>query len=202
MADKDIDFTDEQQAKINEIVAREKAKATKSATEGLFSPEDVKAQVQAEIEKQRSLWDEQRKVEQMTEKEKQGYEFKQLQEKLQNLQKEKAEIEAKQVRTELTNQASKILAEKGITPDERTLKFVVKDDADSTQTAIDDFISLIADKTEANRQAGLSGRTPRNSDGSNAKTYTAQEFMKLKSFEQMKFKRDNPEAYASIFPKK
>ena len=198
MAD-ELTFTEEQQAKIDEIVAREKAKAAKSATKDMLTADEVQAQVQAEIEKQRASWEEQQKVEQMSAKDKQNYELQQMQERLQTLQKEKAEIEAKQVRTELTNQASKILAEKGITPDERTLKFVVKSDVDATQTAIDDFIALISDKTEARRQETLGGRTPRTTGGNQTKSYTAKEFMKLSVAERSEFKKDNPEAYDSIF---
>lgn len=184
-----VEFNEAQQAKVNAIVEREKAKASKSATKGMFTAEDVQQQVKDELAKQQALADEKRKVDEMSEKDKQNYQIKQMQEQLDKLAEEKAQLETDKLQSQLTSQASKILAEKGIAPDERTLKFIVKSSADETQSAIDDFVSLIDEKAELKRQAGLTGRTPRVSGGTEVKNYTIQEFMKLTSNQQAEFRQ-------------
>ena len=45
-------------------------------------------------------------------------------------------------RNTMTAEASKMSTEKGVTPDERTLVFVVRDTADETTKAIEDFTDL------------------------------------------------------------
>lgn len=195
---KEVTFSEAQQAKVNEIVQAEKAKAAKSATKDLFTADDVKSEVAKQLELAKARDEEQRKVAEMSEKDKKNYENEQLQKQLADLQAERDALKADALQSQLTNEAAKILADKGVAADERTLKFVVKGTADETTEAIDDFISLINDKAESIRQAGLTGRTPRSSAGSNAKTYSKAEFMKLTTSQKSEFRRNNPEAYSQI----
>lgn len=194
----EVTFSEAQQAKIDEIIQAEKAKAKKSATKDMFTAEDVANEVSKQLEAAKARAEEERKVAEMSEKDKKNYENEQLQKQLADLQAERDALKANALKAQLTNEAAKILADKGVAADERTLKFVVKGTADETTEAIDDFISLINDKAEVIRQAGLTGRTPRSNAGSNVKTYSKADFMKLTTSQKSEYRRNNPEAYEQI----
>lgn len=58
---------------------------------------------------------------------------------------------------------------------EATLKFVVREDADATQEAVEDFVKLVEDKAEAKRQETLKGSTPKigTGNGGQSKSFGA-----------------------------
>jgi len=190
----EVTFTPEQQEKLNEIINKTVAKERKNA----ISQDDLAQIITDERTKWQAEQEEAAKVAKMSETQKQQYEAKQRAEELAQARAEAESLRNELTRNTMTAEASKMLAEKGVTPDERTLGFVVRDTADETTKAIEDFTDLVNSKAEALRQNTLTGKTPSNRGSQSFKTYSKADFMKLPVGEQMAFKRNNPEAYAQI----
>ena len=190
----EVTFTEEQQAKVDEIVKRSKAQATKN----LMSDEQVQEKVREALDNFKKEQEQAKKVSEMSEADRRKHDAEQLQQERDDLAKQVSELQQAQLHTQLTAEASKILSAKGVTPDERTLSFVVKDNVDDTQEAIDSLVELIDEKAEAKRQAGLRGYTPRSSNGNNVQTYTKDEFMNLSTAEKVAYKKANPTGYEQI----
>src|SRR5699024_7831851 len=64
----------------------------------------------------------------------------------QKLEEELAEYKRKDQFYSLSKEASKMLSEHNIHADEELLSFVVKDDADATQAAVNTCVTIIKDK--------------------------------------------------------
>jgi len=116
--------------------------------------EIVKARVAREKKAAEKAVEEASKLAKMNEEEKREFEYQKLQEEL-------AELKRKDAYYGLSREASKMLAEHDIQADDDLLQFVVKDDAEGTQTAVNAFVELFNAKVEQGVQKALSGRTPR-----------------------------------------
>ncbi|QIL50105.1 DUF4355 domain-containing protein [Weissella coleopterorum] len=159
--DGEITFTEEQQVKVDELIGvRLDRQAAKNADATQQAISEAKAKWEAEAA-------EKAKLDKMPEDQRKKHE-----QEVQNKQLEAANAEKESLQQELNhlnmvNAASSLLADKGMVADEAVLQFVVRENADSTQQAVDDFVKLVEDKAEAKRQESLKGSTPKlgNSNG-------------------------------------
>src|SRR5699024_4499550 len=103
--------------------------------------EIVKARVAREKKAAEKAVEEAAKLAKMNEEEKREFEYQKLQEEL-------AELKRKDAYYGLSREASKMLAEHDIQANDGLLQFVVKDDAEGTQTAVNNFVELFNAKVE------------------------------------------------------
>ena len=115
----------------------------------------------------------------------------------QKLEEELAEYKRKDQFYSLSKEASKMLSEHNIHADDELLSFVVKDDAESTQTAVNSFVTLFNTKVEEGVKQALSGKSPK-VHAKNEKVISAEEFKNMTYPEKVQLKNDNPEMYNKI----
>lgn len=148
-------FTEEQQAKVDELVGtrleRQAAKNEEAIAQAIT---EAKEKWQAEAE-------EAAKIANLPEAEKEKHAQQKRNEELETVNAEKETLKQQLNHLNMVNAASSLLADKGMVADEAVLSFVVRDDADSTQQAVNDFVKLVEDKAEAKRQESLKGFTPK-----------------------------------------
>ena len=113
------------------------------------------------------------------------------------LEQELAEYKRKDQFYSLSKEASKMLSDHNIHADDELLSFVVKDDAESTQTAVNSFVALFNAKVEEGVKQALSGKSPK-VHAKNEKVISAEEFKNMTYPEKVKLKTDNPEMYNKI----
>src|SRR5699024_9751992 len=113
--------------------------------------EIVKTRVAREKKAAEKAVEEASKLAKMNEEEKREFEYQKLQEEL-------AELKRKDAYYGLSREASKMLAEHDIQANDDLLQFVVKDDAEGTQTAVNAFVELFKEKVEGGVKKTLSGR--------------------------------------------
>src|SRR5690606_37211753 len=80
---------------------------------------------------------------------------------LEKLRRENEELKKAQMRYELGREATKMLGEAGIMADDDVLSFVVRDDAEQTQKAVETFISLVDKLADMRMKEKLKGRPPK-----------------------------------------
>ena len=165
-----VTFTEEQQAHLEAVLADRLSRANKAA----------EAKWAQKITAEREKWEAERQeaeaVAKMSEKERIEHNNKKQNDDLTAAQKRADELQAQLNHVQMVSEASKILADKGYTADEATLSFVVRDTAEDTTQAINDFVTLIDAKVEEKRQASLVGSTPNNAGAGNGagKSFGAQ----------------------------
>lgn len=165
----EVTFTDEQQSKVDELIGkrleREAAKNQDAINQAVAK---AKEQWQAEVE-------ENAKLSKMTDAQKQEHDQQKQNEALEAANAEKETLKQELNHLNMVNAASSLLADKGVVADEATLKFVVREDADATQEAVEDFVKLVEDKAEAKRQETLKGSTPKigTGNGGQSKSFGA-----------------------------
>lgn len=115
----------------------------------------------------------------------------------QKLEEELAEYKRKDQYYSLSKEASKMLSEHDIHADDELLSFVVKDDAESTQMAVNSFVSMFNNKVEEGVKKALSGKSPK-VHARTEKVITAEEFKNMTYPEKVQLKTDNPEMYNQI----
>ena len=115
----------------------------------------------------------------------------------QKLEEELAEYKRKDQFYSLSKEASKMLSEHDIHADDELLSFVVKDDAESTQEAVNTFVTMFNEKVEEGVKQALSGKSPK-VHAKNEKVISAEEFKNMTYPEKVKLKTDNPEMYNKI----
>ncbi len=142
--------------------------------------EIIKARVAREQKNARKQVEEAEKLAKMNEDEKRAYEF-------EKLRKELDEYKAKEKRSDMAKEASKILAEKGLIATDSMLDYVVREDAESTQSAIEDFENLINGIVQREVKKALTGQSPRVKVNS-SKTYTKDDILKIKDTKERKAK--------------
>lgn len=142
--------------------------------------EIIKARVAREQKNARKQVEEAEKLAKMNEDEKRAYEF-------EKLRKELDEYKAKEKRSDMAKEASRILAEKGLIATDSMLDYVVREDAESTQSAIEDFENLINGIVQREVKKALTGQSPRVKVNS-SKTYTKDEILKIKDTKERKAK--------------
>ena len=130
------------------------------------------------------------KLAKMNEDEKRDYEY-------QTLQEELAELKRKDAYYGLSKEASKMLSEHDIQADDEVLQFVVKDDAEGTQIAVNAFVELVNAKVEQGVQKALSGRTPKANVNAN-QIVTQEEFNKMGYSERVALKQKDENLYNKL----
>lgn len=130
------------------------------------------------------------KLAKMNADEKEKYEREQLEQQLE-------EYKRKDQFYSLSKEASKMLSEHDIHADDELLSFVVKDDAESTQAAINSFVTMFNSKVEDGVKQALSGKSPK-VHARTEKVISAEEFKNMTYPEKVQLKTDNPEMYNKI----
>lgn len=116
---------------------------------------------------------------------------------LEKLRRENEELKKTQLRYELGREATKILGEAGIVADDDVLSFVVRDDAEQTQQAVETFISLVDKLADLRMKEKLKGRPPKkDSQPGGFKNPFSKEHFNLT--EQGRLLRTDPELYKRL----
>ena len=115
----------------------------------------------------------------------------------QKLEEELAEYKRKDQFYSMSKEASKMLSEHNIHADDELLSFVVKDDAEATQAAVNTFVTMFNDKVEEGVKQALSGKSPK-VHARTEKVISAEEFKNMTYPEKVQLKNDNPEMYNKI----
>jgi hypothetical protein len=158
-----------------EQATQEPGKGQKKA-EKTFTQAEVDKIVQERLERQQKANDEKQaeaaKLAAMNEKERTDYQIKQL----------TAELEAykaKENRAAMAKEAGAMLAEKGLAgiPDE-LIDHLIRDDAEQTKKAVDDFATVYSAAVESAVKARLAGTTPKT--GAKPNTITRAEILAIK----------------------
>lgn len=172
---------------------------TETTTEKIFTQAEVDEIIQQRLKKAEKSFnrkmqdklDEAEKLRQMNAEQKAEYE----QEKQ---AKEIADLKAQLNRNALEKEASKLLSEAGIVVDDEILGFVVKEDAEGTQEAINRFSSLVNEIADKKVSEMLKGDTPKKIEGNLKTPMTEEEFRQLSYTEQAALYQENPELYAQL----
>lgn len=172
---------------------------TEQSTEKTFTQAEMDEIIQQRLKKAEKSYarkmqeklDEAEKLRQMNAEQKAEYE-KEKQEA------EIADLKAQLNRNALEKVASKLLSEAGIVADDEILSFVVKEDAEGTQEAINRFSSLVNDIADKKVSEMLKGNTPEKVEGNLKTPMTKEEFRRLSYTEQAKLYQENPELYAQL----
>lgn len=129
----DVDFTPEQQQKVNQI---------------------VQDRVKAEQKKADDKAKEAEKLAKMNAQQKQEYE-------LEKANKKAEELEARINRYEMSKEASKMLSEKDIKVTDDLLEVVTKETADDTKAMVETFLGVVDSEVQKQVNEKLKGSTPR-----------------------------------------
>ena len=162
--------------------------------EAKYTDEDVNKIVSQKFAKWQKEKDEAieeaKKLEKMNKEQRDEHERKRLEEEL-------AEYKRKDQFYSLSKEASKMLSEHDIHADDELLSFVVKDDAEATQMAVNSFVSMFNNKVEEGVKKALSGKSPK-VHARTERVITAEEFKNMTYPEKVQLKTDNPEMYNQI----
>jgi len=115
----------------------------------------------------------------------------------QKLEEELEEYKRKDQFYSLSKEASKMLSENNIHADDELLSFVVKEDAEATQAAVNSFVNIFNEKVEEGVKQALSGKSPK-VHARTEKVISAEEFKNMTYPEKVQLKNDNPEMYNKI----
>lgn len=132
-----VEFTPEQQAKIDEIIQKRVAAEQKKA-------EKMAEKRAAEVEK----------LAKMNEEERREHDFKELQKELEDLRKRDTLIQ-------MRKEASTILSDSGITANDALLDFVVTDTAQDTKERVEAFTTVFNSMLKTHVQKQLQQETPK-----------------------------------------
>lgn len=174
------------QAEVDEMVksrlAREKDKMRSSLRA------EIEEDVRNKIKNEQS---EAKKLKKMDEDQRQKYELDKRDQEIQ-------ELKDKLNRSEMEHVATDLLSKKGITADSDTLKFVVAEDAETTQANIDSFADLINKKAQANRRAEFDVPEPKSGNNNATSPITKEEFQGMDYHEKLKLKEKQPSVYKQM----
>ena len=109
-----------------------------------------------------------------------------------------AELEAKINRSGLEREASKMLSEGGIAVDDKILGLVVKDTAESTQEAVESFVTLVNDLADKKVGEKLKGKTPKKMEDTSAGEITKEQFNRMGYQSRNELLQNNPELYYKL----
>lgn len=129
----DVEFTPDQQKKMNEIIQKRVADEQKKADEKAKEAE---------------------KLAKMNAQQKQEYE-------LEKANKKAEELEARINRYEMSKEASKMLSEKDIKVTDDLLEVVTKGTADETKAMVESFLNVVDSEVQKQVNEKLKGSTPR-----------------------------------------
>lgn len=162
------------QAELDDIIQKEKAKAKRSAER------EYKAKM-----------DEAEKLRKMNAEQKAEYEAQKQADRI-------AELEAQLNRNGLEREASKMLSEAGIVASDDILSFVVKDDAEGTQEAVNALSSLVNELADKKVGEMLKGKTPKKVEQSTSGVITKEQFNKMGYKDRNELLQKNPELYHQL----
>ena len=164
--------------------------------EKLFTQEEVNNIIEKRLNKEKSKWknevDQAKRLAEMSAEERAKEEFRMQKAAF---EKERAEFE----RERLLVQTQKELSTKNV-PIEFA-EMLVRDDAESTKEAIDNFANLYVQSVEKGVSNKLKGRPPKTKSTPNNDGLDRASFMKLSLAEQQKMARENPERYKELTQK-
>lgn len=163
------------QAEVDELLQRETDRRVTSALQKQQAKNDAKLR-------------EASKLAAMTEQQKYEYELEQREQAIAAKERELALAENKA-------EASKILAEKGISP--LLVDFVVAETADDMNANIKLLDAEFKKAVKAEVEKRLAGATPKKGLPTD-KTITKEDFLKMSFSEMMELKQSNPEIYAEL----
>src|SRR5699024_10894265 len=115
----------------------------------------------------------------------------------QKLEEELAEYKRKDQFYSLSKEASKMLSEHNIHADDELLSFVVKDDAETTQEAVNTFLTMFNEKVAEGVKQASSGKSP-HVHAKNEKVTSVEEFKNMTYPEKVHLKAENPEMYNNL----
>lgn len=162
------------QAELDDIVQKEKAKAKRSAER-----------------EYKEKMDEAEKLRKMNAEQKAEYEAQKQADRI-------AELEAQLNRNGLEKEASKMLSEAGIVASDDILSFVVKNDAEGTQEAVNALSSLVNDIADKKVSEMLKGKTPKKVEQSTTGAITKKQFDKMGYKDRNELLQNNPELYHQL----
>ena len=162
------------QAELDDIVQKEKAKAKRSAER-----------------EYKEKMDEAEKLRKMNAEQKAEYEAQKQADRI-------AELEAQLNRNGLEKEASKMLSEAGIVASDDILSFVVKNDAEGTQKAVNALSSLVNDLADNKVSEMLKGKTPKKVEQSTTGAITKKQFDQMGYKDRNELLQNNPELYHQL----
>lgn len=143
-----------------------------------YTDEDVNKIVAKKIAKERERAkaeaDEAARLAAMTEQERTAAE-------LQKALEEVAELKAAKERAEMTSTARKMLSEQGVNVPENLVGVLVREDAESTKEAVDDFAAMFKNAVDVEVKAKLGGSAPKTGG---TKTLTADDILAIPNREE------------------
>ena len=164
--------------------------------ERLFTQEELNDIVEKRLSKEKSKWknevDQAKRLAEMSAEERAKEEFK----------IEKAEFERQRAefeRERLLLQTQKELSAKNVPVEFASM--LVKDDAESTKEAIDNFAELYNQSVEKGVSNKLKGRPPKTKQTQNSDGLDRASFFKLSLAEQQKMAQENPDRYKELTKK-
>ena len=164
--------------------------------EKLFTQEEVNNIIEKRLNKEKSKWknevDQAKRLAEMSAEERAKEEFRMQKAEF---EKERAEFE----RERLLIQTQKELSAKNVPVE--FAEMLVRDNAESTKEAIDNFANLYVQSVEKGVSNKLKGRPPKTKSTPNTDGLDRASFMKLSLAEQQKMARENPERYKELTKK-
>ena len=164
--------------------------------EKLFTQEEVNNIIEKRLSKEKNKWknevDQAKRLAEMSAEERAKEEFKM----------QKAEFERQ--RAEFEKERLLIQTQKELSAKNVPIEFaemLVRDDAESTKEAIDNFANLYAQSVEKGVSNKLKGRPPKTKQTPNNDGLDRASFMKLSLAEQQKMARENPDRYKELTKK-
>lgn len=115
-------------------------------------------------------------------------------EKIADLESRIAEYEKQQAHAEMMGQARKIIQGKGYSFSDGLISNLVTDDAEQTQSNIDEFVKLFESEVQKQVKASLAGKTPK--AGGKAPKMTKEQILAIKNpIERQNLIRENLELF-------
>lgn len=184
---KDIESTEEEQVDTQEEVEQPELKYTDEDVDRIINKKVAEISAKKERELEDKL-NEAEKLRKMNADEKAHYEAKKKDERI-------AELEAKLNRKDLETEATNMLAEHDILANEGVLSYVVRDNAEETQIAVNGFVDLVNELADKKVKQALAGKTPTKIGN------TSQPVKKLSEMtytEKVELKAKNPQHYQTL----
>lgn len=107
------------------------------------------------------------------------------------------ELEKQLLRNQLEREATAKLAEYGLTGIDEVLNFVIGEDSETTETAVDTFAALVNNLADEKAKKMLAGKTPQRFDGG-AKTITKEDFNKMTVTQKSQLYTENRELFNQL----
>lgn len=187
---KEVVETETEAVDTPEVVETTEKTFTQSEVDDIVQKRLSKAEKSFEKKIQERM-DEAEKLRKMNAEQKAEYESKKQAERI-------AELEAQLNRNGLEKEASKMLSEAGIVSSDDILAFVVKDNAEGTQEAVNALSSLVNELADKKVSEMLKGKTPKKVEQSTTGSITKGQFNRMGYKERNELLQNDPELYAKL----